>query len=116
MEERDRNFGILRKVAACALLPHRQIGEAFALVAQEAEGTPFSQLIRDVRPHFLEPEFISCNGTSRSQDAAVMTFLQAAYKIITTGHPRPIIWTYIGENTVICTFFFIGGQEFSLKM
>ena len=81
-----------------ALLPHNTIQEAFALVKHEAQGTPFIQLVNDARADLVDHDVMSCHETSRLKDSAIMNFMQSLFKTITTGHPRPLIWTYIGKE------------------
>lgn len=108
VEVRDRNFVVFRKLLAVALLPQNLIAQAFGLVQAEAQHTSLSQLVNSVAAVFLH-DGISCNDTSRRKDTAIMHLMQNLYKDITTGHPRPMVWTYIGEQISLC-FLFIGGH------
>ena len=88
---------ILRKLLSVALLPAENIAEAFLVLQNDASGTVLAPIVNQISSSVVHDVF-SCHNTSRAKDAAIGYFLQQVYKV-TTGHPRPVIWTYIGEDT-----------------
>lgn len=96
---RDRMLTNLRKLLAAALVPIPKLADALSVVETEATGTAYAELVAEVKTlttSDADQHTFSCLGTSRAQDAAIQGFFLNLYKDITTGHPRPVVWTYIG--------------------